>query len=331
MPEAATGARAAAAPAKLPMGMAATVLTANAAAPLLHTDDALLGETLDESAIESIPMDGRNLVDLKQKQALAAAAAAPANFPGRLPIAATGTVANHILALDASGALFVSDDGGRQWRAVPSPWQGRVARLQVTAFPLASAGGGRAPAAGGAAAAAAAPKALAAAPNQNVIADSGIAPTSNASVSGVIADPTGAVIPGATVTATDTRTKQAYKVTSDTSGRYTLSGLAADTYQLTVQSPGFASQQQSLLLAAGAQAMVNAMLTVSAASQQVTVSAELAPLLNTEDAVIGETLTATPATAAQPVQRRQAPAVFEITTEAGDLWTSTDGQRWIKR
>ncbi len=174
-------------------------------------------------------------------------------------------------------------------------------------------------------------KAKAAAPSEPMAADSSPAALANASVAGIVSDPTGAVIPGATITATSAGTGQTYKATSDKNGNFTLPSLAGDTYQLSFESPGFMRQQQSLLLAAGSQAKVNATLTVGASSQQVTVQAELAPMLNTENADSGKPLTVPAATAAQSVQRRQAPTVFEITTEAGDRWTSTDGQRWTKR
>ncbi len=80
--------RAAAPPVKLPVGADSTEVTVAAAAPLLHTDDALLGETLDESAIESVPLDGRDRSDLKRPAANAAAnvvitTAASSSFPGR--------------------------------------------------------------------------------------------------------------------------------------------------------------------------------------------------------------------------------------------------------
>ncbi len=102
MPQVATGAPMAMAAqnAKLPMEMDSTEVTVSAAAPLLHTDDALLGETLDESAVEVIPLYGRNLTDLKQKQT-APAAHVRSYFPEALYI-------NPEIITDAHGDATIS-------------------------------------------------------------------------------------------------------------------------------------------------------------------------------------------------------------------------------
>src|SRR6185437_9634028 len=52
------------------------------------------------------------------------------------------------------------------------------------------------------------------------------------SIFGTVADPTGAVIPNAKVTVTNTRKGTADTVTTDPSGNYTVSHLIPDTYQI---------------------------------------------------------------------------------------------------
>jgi outer membrane receptor protein involved in Fe transport len=59
-------------------------------------------------------------------------------------------------------------------------------------------------------------------------------------LAGTITDPTGAVVPDSTITATNVDTGQQRSVSSDTSGFFRFSELGVGTYQLRVQHPGFA-------------------------------------------------------------------------------------------
>jgi hypothetical protein len=65
------------------------------------------------------------------------------------------------------------------------------------------------------------------------------AQSSNAHLSGIVTDSTGASIPGATVTATDTGTGVAYNSTTNTAGVYVFSEIQPGSYQLTVSHTGF--------------------------------------------------------------------------------------------
>lgn len=60
-----------------------------------------------------------------------------------------------------------------------------------------------------------------------------------ASLRGVVTDPQGAVVPGATVTLTDTATNNTMKTQTDSGGIYTFNGLPPDTFRLTVARAGF--------------------------------------------------------------------------------------------
>ena len=59
------------------------------------------------------------------------------------------------------------------------------------------------------------------------------------SLSGSITDPGGAVIPGATVTATDQERGYDYTATSDETGRYAIRNLRPAVYKATVSVQGF--------------------------------------------------------------------------------------------
>jgi hypothetical protein len=112
-----------------------------------------------------------------------------------------------------------------------------------------------------------------------------------ASIQGTVSDPSGAIIPGATVTLTDLQTNQVLKTTSNASGVYTFNALAPDHYSLVVERQGFEKKVLSDITIIPDQAnSVNVQMQVGAAAQTVTVSAATTPLLDTETATIGGTI-----------------------------------------
>src|SRR5262245_17003528 len=62
---------------------------------------------------------------------------------------------------------------------------------------------------------------------------------------GVIRDPSGLPVPGATVTAEDQATMIRYRAASDERGEYHLLGLPASQYVVTVELPGFRVYRQT--------------------------------------------------------------------------------------
>jgi hypothetical protein len=60
------------------------------------------------------------------------------------------------------------------------------------------------------------------------------------SLTGTVSDPTGAVIPNATISVIDTQTGTQREVTADNQGRYTIPQLTPGTYRLTAKATGFA-------------------------------------------------------------------------------------------
>ena|SRR6478752_3717162 len=65
------------------------------------------------------------------------------------------------------------------------------------------------------------------------------AQTDRGTITGTVADSTSAVIPGASVTATNTETTAKYETVSTETGNYTLTQLPVGTYAVTVELPGF--------------------------------------------------------------------------------------------
>src|SRR2546429_3216906 len=95
-----------------------------------------------------------------------------------------------------------------------------------------------------------------------------------ASLKGQVTDPSGAVIPGATVTATGPGGK--VKVgTTNQQGAYTINALPPGEYTIRVLAKGFAVFESKVNLATSATQTLNAALIVSVETQEVTVSDQL--------------------------------------------------------
>src|SRR5437867_10268485 len=101
-------------------------------------------------------------------------------------------------------------------------------------------------------------------------------------VTGTVSDATGAVIPGASVVATNTETATRYETVSTETGNYTLSQLPAAVCQLSVELPGFKRYVRQGITVLVAQTLrIDVALEVGATTDEVTVNAD-APLLRTE-------------------------------------------------
>jgi hypothetical protein len=56
-------------------------------------------------------------------------------LPSGLPAISAVSANHHLLALDSAGTLFLSDDAGLVWEAVPQSWPGRAMRISILSFP----------------------------------------------------------------------------------------------------------------------------------------------------------------------------------------------------
>ena len=98
---------------------------------------------------------------------------------------------------------------------------------------------------------------------------------STATLSGTVSDTTGAVVPGAQVTATNLSTGATTTTVSNTEGFYVLTGLLAGVYRLRVETAGFqAHSQDNIVLQVDRPATVNASLTLGSPTETVTVTSE---------------------------------------------------------
>jgi len=110
-------------------------------------------------------------------------------------------------------------------------------------------------------------------------------------IQGVVTDPTGAVIPGATLTLTDRATNQTITRTSSDTGVYNFNALPPDQFDLTVQKDGFQKKVlNNLQLIPEQPNAVDVKLEPGAASTTVTVDASQTPAIDTETANDGRTI-----------------------------------------
>ncbi len=94
-------------------------------------------------------------------------------------------------------------------------------------------------------------------------------------IRGQVSDPTGAVIPNASIVVMTTRGEVAGKATSDGVGAYSVHGLAAGTYSVTATASGFADfEVPGVALAAGQTRTVNPAMKIQVEQQQVEVETE---------------------------------------------------------
>jgi hypothetical protein len=101
----------------------------------------------------------------------------------------------------------------------------------------------------------------------------------SAVISGTVTDPSGAVVPNAAVTATNTETGAVRETMADGEGRYQITPLPVGPYEIHAKKTGFQeSIRTGVQLAVNQTATVDLTLQVGPSSQQVTVNAD-APLV----------------------------------------------------
>lgn len=113
---------------------------------------------------------------------------------------------------------------------------------------------------------------------------------STGTISGSVSDTTGAVIPGATVTITQTSTNAKRTLTTDSSGRYTAGLLALGNYDVQVQASGFQlNEKTGILLEAAGSLDVDFSLVPSTVTSRVVVQAA-AVTIQTANASLGQVI-----------------------------------------
>ena len=101
-------------------------------------------------------------------------------------------------------------------------------------------------------------------------------------ITGVVTDPSGAVVPNATVTVRDNNKGTQSETKTGKDGAYRFFLLPPSNYTVTARSTGFQATQQTLNVALGQITPVDLQLTIGSSSQTITVT-EAAPLIQTDN------------------------------------------------
>jgi hypothetical protein len=118
-----------------------------------------------------------------------------------------------------------------------------------------------------------------------------LAQTITGSIRGTVTDPSGAVISGASVTATNVSTGVNTSTLTGKDGDYNIQFLPIGTYTVTVTASGFSKTSiAAFTLEIDQTARVDAKLQVGSAATTVSVSSDVSPLLQTQDASMGATI-----------------------------------------
>ena len=108
-----------------------------------------------------------------------------------------------------------------------------------------------------------------------------------ASIQGVVTDPQGAVVSGATLTLTNLDTNLALTATSDENGVYNFNALPSAKFSLTVEKAGFKKKTLANVGIIPEQAnALNIQLELGQVTESITVSGDSTPLMDTETASI---------------------------------------------
>src|SRR6185503_19427511 len=115
---------------------------------------------------------------------------------------------------------------------------------------------------------------------------SAVGQTDRGSLTGRVIDPNGAGVANAKVTATNVNTAETREVTTYDDGNYTIPGLKADPYKVTVEAQGFkTASAENIVVAVQVNRTLDLKLEIGEISSVVTISNDEAPVLQTETPV----------------------------------------------
>jgi hypothetical protein len=111
-------------------------------------------------------------------------------------------------------------------------------------------------------------------------------------ISGTVTDQSGAVIPNANVTVTNTGTNSSRTAVSSAAGTYLVTGLQPATYQVVVRAGNFKQYAATIEVTVGARATLDAKMSIDNAVTQVEVIAEGGAQVNTQSQELSQVVNA---------------------------------------
>jgi hypothetical protein len=110
------------------------------------------------------------------------------------------------------------------------------------------------------------------------------------SIQGTITDPSGAIIPGASIHVVNSATSVASDTKANSAGAYQVPGLFTGDYVISVTAAGMETTRRSIQLLAGQTAAINFSLKTGSVTQKVEVEADTVQLVTTTSATLSSTL-----------------------------------------
>jgi hypothetical protein len=151
--------------------------------------------------------------------------------------------------------------------------------------------------------------------------------TTNATLGGTVSDSTRALIPGVTVTATNTQTGIVTTVLTNETGAYQFASLQTGTYKVTAELAGFQTQvYNDVTLGVAQQVRLNFTLQVGTQSQSVEVNIAADTLIATTSSSVGAVL---PEYKLRDLPLSTRNALDLVTTTAGTQGSSFAGSRTV--
>src|SRR5579863_8282194 len=140
----------------------------------------------------------------------------------------------------------------------------------------------------------------------------------NAQISGVVTDPSGAPVPAAQVTVTQTATGMTRTATSNAEGDYVLPDLPIGPYKLKVEAQGFGAYLQTgITLQVNDSPKINVALSLGQIAQQVEVSAS-ASMVKTDTTAVSQVINQA-LTVDLPLNGRQPTQLIMLSGAANDI------------
>jgi len=152
------------------------------------------------------------------------------------------------------------------------------------------------------------------------------AQTNRGAITGLVTDPTGAVVAGAKVVVTNVGTNETHRATTSDSGGFTVLDLEPVEYRIAVDAAGFApAVTERVKVDTASTATVNFRLKPGNIRTEVTVVTAAAPLVSTESGTSGQTITEAQFINAPLANRSVLDLAITVPNVTGDVGTEDPG------